>query len=55
MTHAESRTPGLEDAVTVQFDETSERPAAGEVVMTLADVAVAFSGRTATVESACTT
>jgi len=47
MTHAESRTPGLEDAVTVQFDETSERPAAGEVVMTLADVAVAFSGRTA--------
>ncbi|HEX7459050.1 MAG TPA: phosphate ABC transporter ATP-binding protein [Acidimicrobiales bacterium] len=47
MTDAISRTPKMEDIVTVQAQEALLEPPTGEVVMTLRDVAVAFAGRTA--------
>ena len=47
MTDAGARTPKVEDALTLQAAEAMTRPPAGAVVITLADVAVAFSGRTA--------
>jgi len=45
MTDGETRTPEVEHLLTVTPDE--EPPARGPVVMTLGDVAVSFSGRTA--------
>jgi phosphate transport system ATP-binding protein len=47
MTDADARIPRVEDALTVQAEEAMTQPPAGDAVMTLADVAVAFGGRTA--------
>jgi len=47
MTDAVSRTPSVEDALTVQAEEAMSPPPTGRVVMTLDDVAVSFAGRTA--------
>jgi len=42
-----TRTPKMEDVVTAQAEQALLEPPAGEVVMSLRDVAVAFGGRTA--------
>jgi len=47
MTDARSRTPHVEESLTVQAEQAIIEPPTGEVVMTLRDVAVAFGGRTA--------
>ena len=47
MTDARSRIPHLEESLTVRAEQAIIEPPTGEVVMTLRDVAVAFSGRTA--------
>ena len=47
MTDAETHSPSVEDALTVQAEEAMVQPPTGEVVMTLRDVAVAFAGRAA--------
>jgi phosphate transport system ATP-binding protein len=47
MTDAEAGIPKAEEALTAQAEEAMTRPPAGLAVMTLADVAVAFGGRTA--------
>jgi len=47
MTDADVGTPSVEDALTAGTEEAMGQPPVGEVVMTLADVAVAFAGRAA--------
>ena len=47
MTDARSRIPHLEESLTVRAEQAIIEPPTGEVVMTLREVAVAFSGRTA--------
>ncbi len=47
MTESDARIPGVEDALSLQAEEAMAPPPAGEAVMTLADVSVAFAGLTA--------
>ena len=47
MTDAGARVPNAEESLTVQAEREMTEPTAGDVVMTLRDVAVAFGGRTA--------